>query len=265
MNASHSAFDRRELIELAVFAAREAGEILLSAPADGPVQARTKASPTDLVTAYDRRSEDRIVELLTAHRPDDGILGEEGGERPGTSGLRWVIDPLDGTGNFVSRNPAFVVSIAAELEGAGVVGVVHDPSRRETFSAVRGEGARLDGRPLRVDTPTTLRQALLSTGFSSDPAVRTQQAALAARVITHVRDIRSSGSAAMDLCWVAAGRLGAYYEGDTRHWDRAAGALIASEAGAWVGDADGGPASDRMVIACSPALVGELRALLGPE
>ncbi|MFI8199451.1 inositol monophosphatase family protein [Streptomyces sp. NPDC085942] len=252
------------MTELAVTAAREAGQILLRGAEEGPVRTSAKSSRTDLVTVFDRRSEDHIVGLLAAHRPDDGVLGEEGGERPGTSGVRWVIDPLDGTANYVARYPAFVVSVAVELNGVGVVGVVHDPSRQETFSAERGRGASLNGRALHVPHAAAgLADVLLSTGLSSDLAVRARQAALAARIACRVRDVRSSGSAALDLCWVAGGRLGAYYESDTRHWDRAAGALIASEAGAWVGDLDGGPASDRMVIACTPGVEQDLRTLLG--
>ncbi|QCX80778.1 Inositol-1-monophosphatase [Streptomyces sp. YIM 121038] len=252
------------LLELAVRAARTAGDLLLEGAASGPPEVRTKSSATDLVTAFDRASEERVVEVLTAARPDDGILGEEGGERPGRSGVRWVIDPLDGTANFVSGYPAFVVSVAAERDGRTEVGVVHDPSRRETFTAVRGRGAARDGRALTVSGPDRLEQALVSTGFSSDPAARARQAALAAQVVRHVRDIRSSGSAALDLCWVAAGRLGAYYESGTRLWDRAAGVLIAEEAGAWVGGgAAGEPPGDAMTIASAPKVAHALRALVG--
>ncbi|MEV0440443.1 inositol monophosphatase family protein [Streptomyces spectabilis] len=252
------------LLRLAVRAAHRAGELLLEGAAAGPPEVRTKSSAKDLVTAFDRRSEACVVEILTAARPDDGILGEEGGERPGRSGVRWVIDPLDGTANFVSGYPAFVVSIAAERAGRTEVGVVHDPSRRETFTAIRGRGAARDGLPLTVSGAERLEQALVSTGFSSDPATRDRQAALAARVVARVRDIRSSGSAALDLCWVAAGRLDAYYESGTRLWDRAAGALIAEEAGAWVGGgADGRPPCDAMTIACAPKAADALCALVG--
>ncbi|MFI1012776.1 inositol monophosphatase family protein [Streptomyces sp. NPDC020965] len=260
-----------ELLELAIRAARMAGDLLLRGLTEGPLSVQTKSAPTDLVTDLDRRSEALIVELLTDRRPDDGVLGEEGGERPGTSGVRWVIDPLDGTGNYVSGNPGFVVSIAAEVDGAATVGVVHDPSRQETFSAVRGRGARRDGRTLAPDRAATLQQALVSTGFSSDLDLRSRQADLATRVVGRVRDLRNSGSAALDLCWVAAGRLDAYYEAGLYRWDHAAGALIAAEAGAWVGGLDDGPADigtaagrddGGTIVACPPALAAELRELL---
>ncbi|GHE70266.1 inositol monophosphatase [Streptomyces longispororuber] len=241
-----------------------AGDLLLRGAAAGRPAARTKSSPADLVTDHDRRSEECVVELLRTYRPDDGILGEEGGERPGRSGVRWVVDPLDGTANFVAGYPAFAVSLAAERAGVVTVGVVHDPCRGETFAAIRGRGATCDGRALAASRVDRLAQALISTGFSSDAEVRDRQAACAARVVRRVRDLRSSGSAALDLCWVAAGRLDGYYEADLRPWDRAAGVLIAQEAGAWVGGA-AGPPDDALTLACAPAVAEELRALVGPE
>ncbi|MFE1936314.1 inositol monophosphatase family protein [Streptomyces sp. NPDC059474] len=253
------------LLQLARRAAHMAGDLLLQGAAEGRPTTLTKSSPTDLVTVYDQRSEECIVELLTAHRPDDGILGEEGGERPGGSGVRWVIDPLDGTANFVSGYPAFAVSLAAERAGVTQVGVVYDPCRRETFTAIRGQGAMCNGRPLTASRADRLEQALVSTGFSTDSEVRHHQAECAARVVPRVRDLRGSGSAALDLCWVAAGRLDGYYEADIRPWDRAAGALIAQEAGAWVGGAAGAPPDDALTLACAPALAERLRALVGAE
>lgn len=242
-----------------------AGDLLLRGAAEGRPTARTKSSPADLVTVHDHRSEECVVRLLTAHRPDDGILGEEGGERPGNSGVRWVIDPLDGTANFVSGYPAFAVSLAAERAGVARVGVVYDPCRRETFTAIRGQGAACDGRPLTASRVDRLDQALVSTGFSADAEIRARQARCAARVLRRVRDLRSSGSAALDLCWVAAGRLDGYYEADLRPWDHAAGALIAQEAGAWVGAAPGAQPGGALTLACAPALADGLRALVGAE
>lgn len=230
--------------------------------ATGPHVVSTKSSPRDLVTDLDRASEALIVELLMACRPGDGVLGEESGERPGTSGVRWVIDPLDGTANYLRGMPAFAVSVAAELDGETVAGVVHDPSRQETFTAVRGHGARCNGRPVTVSDRGNLSLALLGTGFSHDAAKRARQAVVLGQLVSRVQDVRHSGSAALDLCWVAAGRLDVYYEGDTRHWDRAAGALIASEAGASVSGADAGPPSDDMIIAGTPRLADALMRLL---
>jgi myo-inositol-1(or 4)-monophosphatase len=254
--------DGGALLSTAVAAAISAGEMLLLGRQNGSVTIDTKASPDDLVTNLDRACESLIVGLLTRDRPDDGVLGEEGGERPGRSGVRWIVDPLDGTANYVHGHPSFAVSIAAEVDGSTIAGVVHDPSRRETFSALRGAGAWCDGERLLITGQGDLQTALLGTGFSHDRTVRTRQSRLLARLTGRVLDVRASGSAALDLCWVAAGRLGVYYESDTRHWDRAAGVLVALEAGAWVGDLDCGPPSDRMVIAGAPKPAQELRKLL---
>ena len=251
-----------ELLGLAVTVAEAAGRLLVRGLASGPGAVVTKSSPRDLASDLDRASEALIVERLLARRPDDSVLGEETGERSGTSGVRWVIDPLDGTANYLHRLPAFAVSVAAELHGEALLGVVHDPSRHETFTAVRGGGARCDDRRIAVSTEHDLSRALLGTGFSFDATKRARQAGTLARLVGAVQDVRSSGSAALDLCWVAAGRLDVYYEGDTRPWDRAAGALIASEAGAAVIGADAGPPSDDMIIAGSAALVGAVLELL---
>jgi myo-inositol-1(or 4)-monophosphatase len=254
--------DGGALLDIAVTAAVSAGDMLLLGRQKGLVTVDTKASPADLVTNLDRACESLIVSLLTRYRPDDAVLGEESGERPGRSGVRWVVDPLDGTANYVHGHPSFAVSIAAEADGVTIAGVVHDPSRRETFSALRGAGAWRDGERLRISSPGDLQMALLGTGFSHDRTARARQARLVAGLMGHVLDMRASGSAALDLCWVAAGRLDVYYESDTRHWDRAAGVLVAREAGAWVGDLDGGPPSDRMVIAGAWKPAQELRRLI---
>ncbi len=265
MKATRIDIDMDDLLKLATTAAWSAGELLVRGLAEEVITSRTKSSPFDLVTEIDRMSENRIIEVVTDHRPDDGFYGEESSEHPGSTGLRWVIDPLDGTSNYVNHNPNFVVSIAAELNGRVEIGVVHDPVRGETFSAVRGRGAWCDSRRISVSEPNTLGCALLSTGFSSDPAVRARQAALVVRVIQHVRDLRSSGSAALDLCWVAAGRIDAYFESGARYWDWAAGALIAAEAGAWVGGAGAKPPGDELVIACPTSISSALRRLLAHD
>ena len=200
-----------------------------------------KRSATDPVSEADRASERLLTELLLAARPEDGVLGEEGSARSGRSGLRWVLDPLDGTVNYLYGFPCWSVSLACEeaSEDApggwrGLVAVVYDPLRREAFTAARGYGAFLEGRRLRVNDPVPLDRALVATGFDYDPALRARQGATAARLLPQVRDLRRAGSAALDLCWLAAGRVDAFYEAGRSRWDWAAGALIASEAGAVV-------------------------------
>jgi myo-inositol-1(or 4)-monophosphatase len=211
------------------------------------------------VSEVDRRSEARISAILARRRPDDGLLGEEGDRREGTSGVRWVVDPLDGTTNYLFGLPAFCVSIAAELDGEPVAGVVLDPSRRETWAAYAGGGAWCNGVPARVAAGrSTLATALVATGFGYRSERRAWQAAIAARVIPAVRDIRRFGSAALDLSWVAGGRFDAYYEWGLNPWDLSAGTLLCREAGAVVQILAG-----RTILASTPELADPLRELLG--
>ena len=194
-----------------------------------------------MVSEADKSAEEAITRLLAAERPDDGLLGEEGANDSGTSGRRWVVDPLDGTTNYLYRFRAWCVSIALEdADGNGLVGVVHDPLNGETFTAVRGEGARLNGEPIRVGPTESLDTALIATGFGYDPDIRRGQGEVLLRVLPRVRDVRRAGAAALDLCHVAAGRLDGYYERGIHHWDYAAGALIVEEAGGWVVELSGG-------------------------
>ena len=255
--------DPADLLDLALSVAREAGLLIMAAGAD-PEAVTTKSSATDLVTATDQAVEALIAERLLGARPHDGILGEEGASVEGTSGVTWVVDPIDGTTNFSYGYPAFCTSIAAELDGHVVVGVVHDPVRGQTFSARLGGGAFLDGRPATVrPAGPPLAHALLGTGFGYDAGRRAAQGEVLARVVPHVRDIRRAGSAALDLCTVGCGRLDAYYERGLQHWDHAAGGLVAAEAGAWVGTLEGGPLdSERTVVAARRDLVEPLLALL---
>ena len=231
------------LLSLAVEAAQAAGELLLEGSAASPQEVRTKTSLTDMVSELDRASEALVRETLLAARPDDAILGEEDGlVGPGTSGVRWVVDPLDGTTNYLYRYPAWAVSIAAEVDGVVVAGVVHDPLHGETFTAVQGGGAWCEGRRLEVSGAPTLATALVGTGFGYEKEVRARQGVVVARVLPCVRDIRRGGAAALDLCWVALGRLDAYYERGLQPWDWAAGMLVAAEAGAQVEVLDDGTA-----------------------
>lgn len=257
-----------DLLDIAVEAARSAGALLL----DGWGRARavsTKSSPTDMVSEMDRSAEDLIRRIVAERRPGDAVLGEEGGadagSRPagGQSGVRWIVDPLDGTTNYLYRLPAWCVSVAAERDGQIVAGAVFDPVHAELWTATARGGSSLGDAPLpRLRDEADLARALVATGFSYSAERRAEQGVVAARVLPQVRDLRRAGSAALDLCWVAAGRLDAYFESGTRIWDRAAGGLIATEAGAWVGGYDGGAASDDGVLAARPRLASDLRRLL---
>jgi myo-inositol-1(or 4)-monophosphatase len=267
-----------ELLEIAVLAAREAGELLTEG--DGQVAvAATKSSPTDVVTEMDRRSEELITQRLLAARPADAILAEEGGASGAGSDkspVRWVIDPIDGTVNYLYGLADWAVSIAAEVAGTVVAGVVHLPRRGETFTATLGGGAwlareamaRTGHAPvthapvvLRVRPGVPLSQALVATGFGYLAARRKVQGEVVAALLPQVRDIRRGGSASVDLCSVAAGRVDAYYERGLNYWDYAAGALIAAEAGAMVAGLSG-PPSASMTIAAASSLFVELSAAL---
>jgi myo-inositol-1(or 4)-monophosphatase len=255
----HSVADPLELLALARRLAGDAAELLRDALGHA-YEVDTKSSMTDMVTAADRASERLIVEGIRAERPDDAILGEEGTADRGTSGVRWIIDPLDGTTNFLYGVPAFAVSIAAEVDGRVDAAAVIDVSRDECFTAARGHGARLGTSPLACSGATDLATALVATGFGYDPLRRAEQGAVVAALLPVVRDIRRFGAAALDLCWVAAGRVDAYYERGIQTWDRAAGALVATEAGARLL-----VTGDGLTLACAPALFDPLRRLVDPE
>ena len=247
-----------ELAEAALRAAQAAADLLAGAVGQPRRNVEVKSSATDMVSEVDRGSEQLVTGILAELRPDDGLLGEEGTSKPGTTGIRWVVDPLDGTTNFLFGIPQFAVSIAAELEERPVVGVVIDPSRRETWAARLGGGARCNGLPCRVATGrSTLATALVSTGFGYQAERRAWQAGVAATVIPRVRDLRRFGSAALDLCWVAGGRVDAYYEWGLSPWDLSAGRLICTEAG---GQVDVLPS--HTIVAATPELAGPLADLL---
>jgi len=254
----------QDLLTLAVDVAAEAAELLMQGQS-GVTTAATKSSPTDVVTAMDRASEALIVQRLLEARPADGVLGEEGAAREGSSGVRWVIDPLDGTVNYLYRLPLWAVSIAAEVDGRVVAGVVHAPALGEVWTAVHRGGAWLHGERLHGSQQTELAQAMCATGFGYEASRRTRQAAVLARVLPRVRDIRRLGSAAIDLCLTAAGLVDVYYERGLHPWDLAAAGLIAEEAGLTVCGLDGTPAGIDLVVAAPLALLEELLALLGEE
>lgn len=242
--------------------AREAGDMALRGRKSGNVTATTKSSPTDMVTQYDKASEELITAGLTALRPDDGIVGEEGASREGTSGITWHIDPIDGTSNFYFDIPMWAVSIGAVDSRGPVAGAVYAPALSEMFSASRGGGATLNGAPIRVRDNTALSDALVCTGFSYRVHERTAHAERVARMVTQVRDIRRFGAAAIDLCFVACGRYDAYFEEHLHSWDLVAGQIVATEAGASVTDYRGNPVTPNEVLACQPGVQRELISLI---
>ena len=242
-------------LEVAERAARLAGELLLDRFGAAAEGIASKSSETDLVSDADRAAEAAVRELLATERPGDAILGEEGAASPGTTGRRWVVDPLDGTTNYLYGYPAWSVSVALEDVGRVIAGVVHDPARGETFVAERGGGASLGGRELRVRESGRLETALIATGFGYAAELRAEQVGTLQRVLPAVRDVRRAGSAALDLAWVAAGRVDGYYERGLKPWDWAAGSLLVAEAGGAVEALDGEPPG---LAAAGPALLPAL-------
>jgi myo-inositol-1(or 4)-monophosphatase len=255
-----------ELSGLASQVAQEAAELLMSRRGRAGV-VRTKSSPSDPVTEMDKAAEDLIRDRLLAARPGDAVLGEEHGQT-GSGAVRWVVDPIDGTVNYLYGLPDWGVSIAAEVAGEIVAGAVCLPLRRVLFTGAAGGGAWLEssGQPgrqrLSCNSGVPLSAALIATGFAYGAAQRTGQGRVVAALLPRVRDIRRSGSAAADLCSVAAGQVDAYYEQGLKYWDVAAGGLIAREAGAMTGGLRGQPAGAAMTIAASPRLFAELHDLL---
>jgi myo-inositol-1(or 4)-monophosphatase len=258
--------DGQELLELATEAARAAGELLRERFAAGREQdVAAKSTPTDLVSEADLASQRAIRELITARRPDDGLLGEEAGlDAAGSSGLRWIIDPLDGTINFLFRIPQWSVTIAVADEAGTLAGVIYDPNTGELFTAVRGERPKRNGAELApAPRAVSLDQALVATGFAYDGDVRAAQAEVLGRLIGGVRDIRRFGSAALDLAWTAAGRYDAYFERSVKQWDIAAGVLLCEAAGLEVHELRKRDVLPWGVLAAPPALAGELLEIVG--
>lgn len=272
-SANSNAHDPQTLARLAADVAVTAGERIFELRARGVSVSASKSSEVDIVTEADRESERLIVEALLTARPDDGVLGEEGAGIKGTSGITWVVDPIDGTVNYFYDLPAYTVSIAATVPDASasadgrraIAGAVFNPRTGELFDAWEGGGSRLNGSPITISGKRELTTALVATGFGYTVERRIEQAETLTRVLPLVRDIRRIGSAAYDLCNFAAGRLDAYYERGLQPWDFAAGLLIAREAGAAVvgHDEDTAPGTP-FLFAADPALVEQLRsAVLG--
>jgi myo-inositol-1(or 4)-monophosphatase len=259
--------DPAALLELATTLARRAGQLALAGRRSVGHMATgsTKSSATDEVTEFDHAAERLVVEHLRLVRPDDAIIGEEGTSVEGTSGYAWYIDPIDGTTNFVYDLASWCTSIAVACDDQILAGAVHVPVTDEMFAAVADGGATLDDRPIRCSERTDLHLALVATGFGYDPDVRTAQARRVARIISSIRDVRRLGSAAIDLCHVAAGRVDAYYEEHLNSWDAAAGVLIAREAGALTTDFTGGPARPEQLLVAGRDLHPKLLELLDAD
>ncbi len=256
------------LRDLAVRLATAAGALVREGRPERVVVAATKSSEVDPVTVMDRASEDLLREMIAAERPDDAILGEEGDDVPGTSGLTWVLDPIDGTVNYLYGVASWAVSVAVvagppdPAEWTVLAGCVHSIADGRTWSAGLGEGATRDGVPVRVGAPASLGTSLVGTGFGYDAGRRAQQAQVLTQVLPKIRDIRRLGSAAIDLCLLADGSLDLYYERGLNPWDMAAGAIVATEAGAVVTGLRGGPAGAAMTVAGPPYLVAQLAEIL---
>ena len=261
-----------ELLEVAVALARGAGDVVRDGAAEvrsraGGVGVSSKSTPTDLVTEVDRATERWLLERLRDWRPDDAVLGEEGGATEGSSGVRWLLDPIDGTVNFVLGLPDHAVSVAAEVDGVVVAGAVYAPATGELHHASLGGGAHLTragGDEVRLTGPrgVPLDRAVLGTGFGYDPARRSAQAAVLARMIDRIADVRRIGAASLDLCAVAAGRLDGYWEVGLNAWDWGAGLLVATEAGALATGLYGRAPGAHMTAVAGPSCAAELFAVL---
>lgn len=261
--------DVHALLALCEHAARRAGVVTVADRPRDLAVASTKSSPTDVVTEMDRRTETLLREILSAARPQDGLLGEEQGHETGSSGLTWVFDPIDGTVNYLYDIGVYAVSVAVvegdpAVEGAWrpVAGCVHNPVTGATWTAGRGLGAFLDGRRLTMGEPPALDQALTGTGFGYFTGRRRTQARVVADLLPRVRDIRRIGCAAIDLCMVATGRLDVYFERGLHAWDMAAALLVVEEAGGVVRGIGGKPPAEAMVVAGARPLVDVLAAAL---
>lgn len=251
------------LLDLAVTAARAGAELAARRRVEGLGEVGTKSTDTDPVTAADRAVEQLLIEILLGARPGDRVLGEEGGERgPASGAVRWVVDPIDGTVNYVYGLPQYAVSIAAEVDGRVVAAVVRNAATGDEWTATLGGGAWRDGRRLTGSPVTRLDRCLIGTGFGYDAARRAHQAAVLAQLLPRIRDIRRFGAASLDLCLAAEGLVDGYYEKGLSAWDHAAGGLVAAEAGLLVTGLRGAAPGPTMVVAAPPAVHGDLHEVL---
>jgi myo-inositol-1(or 4)-monophosphatase len=252
--------DPGELLPLAEELARAAGDVLRRRPADLGVESKT--TPTDAVTVVDKAAEKVVLDALAEQRPDDRVVAEESGDSARDAEVTWYVDPLDGTVNYLYGLPPYAVSIGAAVDGEHVLGVVYDVAREELFTGIRGGGAACNGEPLRCTRQPDPAFALVATGFGYAATLRAAQAEVVRQVLPQVRDIRRAGSAAVDLCCVAAGRVDGFYEAGMHPWDWAAGAVIAREAGARVEGLLGRPPGTHVTLAANPQLWDALHELL---
>jgi myo-inositol-1(or 4)-monophosphatase len=252
--------DERELLEVALEAAHAAAREL-RARFGSPTGVRTKSSPTDLVSDADVAAEHAIRAVLARRRPGDTVVGEEGGT-VGDGGLRWYVDPLDGTINYLMGIPVFAVSVACEDGDGTIAGVVLDPVRDECFAATRTGEATLNGQPIRGSSETEISQTMVATGFSYEAPIRARQGEVLARLLPRVRDIRRAGAAAIDLVWCACGRFDAFYERGLNPWDFAAGALVAVRAGLEVRTLPARGPDAAGPVCAPPAVIDELVRLI---
>jgi len=253
--------DPATLERLAVDLAEGAAAVVRRARTDH-LTIDAKSTATDLVTEVDKRTEKWLVGEIAARRPGDGVLGEEGGGHTGSTGVRWVVDPIDGTVNFVLGIPQYAVSVAVEVDGTVVAGAVSNPVSRETFHARLGGGAFLGADRLTGPRSVSLQRAVIGTGFGYDAAVRAKQIAVVAPLLPEIGDLRRLGAASLDLCFLAAGRIDAYFEAALNPWDHAAGGLVATEAGCVTSGLHGRDPSARLYAAAGPGLADAFFARL---
>lgn len=250
----------KELLKLAESVARATGSLLMNRPESFTLT--EKSSAVDFATQMDQQAEEMIVKLLLEQRPDDGIVAEEGAARQSKSGITWVIDPIDGTVNYLYGLPGWNVSIAAKDKDGVVVGVVYAPSINGFWSAIRSEGATYNGNEIKCNDPVALEKALIATGFAYDLNLRNSQGKIMSNLLPKIRDLRRNGAAAVDLCYVAMGAIDGYFEASLKEWDFAAAGLIATEAGAVVSGRAGGEPNGELVVCAGPALHAALLPLL---
>jgi myo-inositol-1(or 4)-monophosphatase len=247
-----------ELVSLAEEVARAAGALLMQRP--DSFTFTEKSSAVDFATQMDQQAESLIVKRLLAARPEDGIIAEEGAAQPSKSGITWVIDPLDGTVNYLYGLPGWNISIAAKNQEGVIAGVVFAPTINSLWKATKGGGAYLNNKAIKCNDPVNLNLALIATGFSYDLELRKEQGARIQKLIPQIRDLRRNGAAAVDLCYVAMGAVDAYFESSLKEWDFAAGGLIATEAGALISGRTGGAPDGDMVVCAGPSLHAQLLA-----
>lgn len=253
--------DLLELLEIAKRAASLAAAVHRRA-LNSDIKVETKRSISDLVTETDREAEQELVRAIRAARENDSIIGEEGTNQAGSSEVKWILDPLDGTTNFVHRYPAHAVAVGLEINGRRTIGVVHDSFSNRVYAGVVGEGSTCDGKPITVRDESTLKRALIGTGFLPNENVRREQANLLRQILPRVRDIRRSGCPSLDICNVACGTLDGFYECGLGPWDITAAAAIAEAAGATVQSLNSGVLPNPLLVVANPLLASALIDLL---